>query len=61
MSNFQVIDFRCYDVILKVDWVKQYNMMLFDFVYSQITFRVELKEVGPQGIVKPYQVAKCVL
>lgn len=50
--NLRVLDFGSYDIILKVDWMKSFNPVLFDFEAGQISFQRNSKIVTLKGLTE---------
>lgn len=53
--NLRVLDFGSYDIILKVDWMKSFNPVLFDFEagHSKIVTLKGLTEIQPTALLLP--------
>lgn len=48
-NGFRGIKMGVYDMILCVDWVKQYGPMIFDFANSLVKFNFEDMDIILQG------------
>jgi len=57
-TNLKILPLGCYDMVLGMDWLEEFNPMNIDWKYKLVTFQYQEQQVQLQGVQSDLQ--KCV-